>query len=183
MYKEGIDIVGGKPISYIQDYDTGGCKIPQGLYVEKSGYVQIYIRGKHDRIHRVVMEDKFGHIPKDQHVCHGCHNRSCFNLEHLEIGTPLHNSYQKIESGRQRYGEDVPNAKLTEKKVTEILISNKSTRELAALYNVCRATINSIKNGVNWPETYKKVFGHYSEKRIAIRKQKQMLDYSNSNIN
>lgn len=39
-------------------------------------------------VHRSAYEDVHGPIPDGLHIHHRCHNRSCYNVEHLEALTP-----------------------------------------------------------------------------------------------
>ena len=55
------------------------------------GYGQIWYKGKRYDSHRYSYMCFKGIIPKGYLVRHLCHNRSCCNPEHLEVGTHLDN--------------------------------------------------------------------------------------------
>lgn len=67
-------------------------------------------------VHRISYMIYKGDIPMGMQVCHSCDNRSCFNPDHLWIGTQKDNLQDMSRKGRSsKFAE-----KLTEKDVREI---------------------------------------------------------------
>jgi hypothetical protein len=89
-------------------------------------------------------------------VLHKCDNPSCCNPSHLFLGTNLDNSRDKFSKGRQRFlfGNQHPQAKLTEEQVIEILSAYENggitQRELAEKYGVEQTVISGIVLGKTW---------------------------------
>jgi hypothetical protein len=122
-----------------------------------AGYGQINWAGKTFRVHRVsaALFLKFD-ITSKLCVLHKCDNPTCFNPEHLFIGTIKDNVHDSIKKGRSkllRYGEDCGNSKLTEIQVKEIrqkLLRGQNQYSLAREYNVSQHTIWGIKHHKTW---------------------------------
>ena len=125
---------------------------------DKDGYVRIMYNGKHDRLFRVLYQQKYGKIPKGMVIRHKCDHPYCCNIEHLEIGTRLDNVRDMIERGRDVYHKPKPKSfgtkngshKLNEQQVKEIYLSKLGCRELSKLYKVSKTNIFYIKNKKQW---------------------------------
>ena len=83
-----IEWIGGK---------TGG---PYG------GYGHYYVgRGRRDRrkvyVHRIAWEEVNGPIPEGMQVLHRCDNPSCYNVNHLFLGTQADNLADARSKGRR----------------------------------------------------------------------------------
>jgi hypothetical protein len=74
----------------VTENDTG-CLLWGGAMLP-NGYGYIGYKGKSRYVHRVAYELTFGVIPEGLTVDHLCYNRSCVNVEHMELVTPLVNS-------------------------------------------------------------------------------------------
>jgi hypothetical protein len=76
-----------------------GCWEWQGYKSEK-GYGRMYIDGKTRTMHRVAWKIANGEDPGDYLVRHTCDNSSCWNPEHLLLGTHLENMADRGARGR-----------------------------------------------------------------------------------
>lgn len=100
-----------------------------------------------------------GDIPEESPwILHTCDNRLCVNPAHLYAGTPKQNMADMFARGRQQdfskqiRGEDVSNAKLTEKDVREIreLFPETARADLARQYEVTFQAITAIVHWKTW---------------------------------
>lgn len=119
----------------------------------RGGYGQININKRNRQAHRMAYEIAKGEIPAGLCVCHKCDNPPCVNPDHLFLGTNADNMRDKTLKGRQRRGEDVPTAKLTNKTV---LLIRKARRDggkvidIGLQFGVNAACVSSIANGRKW---------------------------------
>lgn len=107
--------------------------------------------------HRLAYERAYGPIPEGMIVRHMCHTPNCINPKHLKLGTHADNMQDKVCANRQRKGESMPNAKLTEVDVKEILALKPIGRspyglveKLSKKYNINRSGIYDIWKGKIW---------------------------------
>lgn len=125
---------------------------------DSDGYVRIRYNGKHDRLFRVLYQQKYRTIPKGMVLRHLCNNTWCVNINHLKIGTQKDNSQDMVNSGRSTkgrsnkklYGENNGCSKLTEKQVKEIYLSKLSYKKLSEIYKVSTTNIFYIKKKKQW---------------------------------
>ena len=116
----------GKEI-VLEEQDNGCIKCLSHC-TDKDGYVRIRYNGKHDRLFRVLYQQKYGKIPKGLVLRHLCNNAWCVNVEHLKVGTHKENMEDMINCGRSLKGKNnfkingIKNGsnKLTEEEVKEI---------------------------------------------------------------
>ena len=142
----------------VLEEQENGCIKCLSHCTDKDGYVRIRYKGKHDRLFRVLYQEKYGQIPKGMVLRHLCNNAWCVNVEHLKVGTQKENCQDTIECGRSLKGkknlkisgERNVNSKLTEKQVKEIYLSKLSLKKLAKIYNVSSTNISNIKNKKQW---------------------------------
>lgn len=133
----------------------GDCKIAPSIQV--NGYGRIWNGSRMVAAHRWAWEQENGPIPKGMYVCHKCDNRSCFNPDHMFLGTPKDNSMDMARKGRTKGG---PNRgcrslaqKLNEWQVVGAMagiLMGKSHRSVSLFYGVHRVTISDIWRGRNW---------------------------------
>lgn len=94
-------------------------------------------------------------LSKNKFLCHKCDNPSCVRPDHMFVGTQKDNMRDCSKKGRLNTltGEGRPNAKLTERDVSQIRKLHKSgvsSSVLLKMYDVRRATIWGIVNRKSW---------------------------------
>jgi hypothetical protein len=122
------------------------------------GYGKIKYKGKPYIAHRLFWIINKGEIPADKYVLHRCDNPSCFNLEHLFIGTNADNVADKVSKNRQYKppkGKDHHRsmAKLTEQQVMEIknlLKRGYSQADIHRDFEIKRQVVSDIALGKTW---------------------------------
>ena len=142
----------------IIEIQENGCWKCLSHCTDKDGYVRIRYNGKHDRLFRVLYQQKYGEIPKGLVLRHLCNNAWCVNVEHLKVGTQKENYQDMIDCGRSPKGkrnlkisgEKNNNHKLSEKQVEEIYLSKLSLKTLSKIYGVSTSNISYIKNKKQW---------------------------------
>jgi len=134
--------------------DENGCLLGTG-YIHSSGYAQS-AKGLAHR-HRWQLENPDISLNSDIHVRHKCKNKSCFAIEHLEIGTARENAKDKIRDGTQLMGENTPFSKISKELAQQIKDSKKvkgkngmTQRERANQYDVSLSIVNHIDHGTRW---------------------------------
>lgn len=138
---------------FSRDIDENGCWNWTGF--KRRGYGSISIQGKNKPVHRVAYELWVEPIPEGMWVCHKCDNPSCFNPQHLFIGTPNDNMQDCIRKGRMNKprGEDHGNCKLTISQVLEIrkLASEGMTHPtIADMFCIGRSGVGRIVRREIW---------------------------------
>lgn len=73
------------------------CLIGKGT--KQDGYVRVNFQGKKWLLHRLAWVLRWGPVPEGLVVRHKCHNRACWNIEHLEIGTQSENILDSVRRG------------------------------------------------------------------------------------
>lgn len=142
----------------IIEVQENGCWKCLSHCTDKDGYVRIRYNCKHDRLFRVLYQQKYGEIPKGLVLRHLCNNAWCVNVEHLKVGTQKENCQDTIDCGRSPKGkrnlkisgERNNNHKLSEKQVKEIYLSKLSLKKLSKMYKVSTSNISYIKRKKQW---------------------------------
>lgn len=139
---------------------TEGCWLWIGELREGYGRFTIRCKGKnkHLRPHRVAYFLEHGPFDYNMLVCHHCDNPVCVNPEHLFLGTDKDNSDDKIKKDRHAYGQRLPQTKLKEADVLEIVRrcknnkwkQNGRTKAVAAEFGICQDNVYAILNGRSW---------------------------------
>lgn len=99
--------------------------------------------------HRLSYEMAHGPIPEGEVVRHRCDNPACVNPDHLLLGTQADNVRDAVKRGSHNSGHEI----LTRDDIPIIrrrLADGELHKDIAADYDVCRATISQIARGANW---------------------------------
>lgn len=118
----------------------------------KDGYGLIRDRKKMVLTHRLSWTMAYGAIPDGMLVLHHCDNPPCVNPSHLFIGTDADNASDRDSKGRRKplIGEMNGRAKLRELDVRSIRNDVRSTKEIAASYNISIPLVQKIRHGDIW---------------------------------
>ena len=129
--------------------DTTGCLLYTG-YLDVNGYG--WTRRNFAHRHRWQLENPEVPLTPDIQVRHKCPNKSCFEIEHLEIGSALDNARDKKRDGTQPTGENHPRAKLTKENAKKIKDNyDDETRQVRAdRYDISGQTVYDIDRGITW---------------------------------
>ena len=142
-----------------------GCWNYIGLRSKGYGKMGFTVRGKMKRLyaHRIAAWLWLGiELNDSRQVCHKCDNPSCFNPEHLFLGTNRDNHIDAVEKGRkvapahtlQPNGSLCPNSKLTAEQVLEIrrlfAAGGHSFNGLGRQFSVTGTTIRAIVRRKFW---------------------------------
>lgn len=130
------------------------CKIWGGLRRE-FGHGRISINNKFVDVHRAAWEAERGPIPAGLdclHNCPGGDNPSCWNVDHLWLGTQADNNADRDRKGRHvaLQGERHGCAKLTEAQVIAIASDERRAPTVAAAYGVSEGTVYKIRSRKAW---------------------------------
>ena len=112
-----------------------------------AGYGVIYFEGLNQYAHRISVKLSNREIPTDMYICHTCDNPSCVNPVHLFVGTPHENALDKVSKKRHTFGQNHPNAKLSDEnvlKIRELADTGVTQMQIAKLYNVDASHISRI---------------------------------------
>jgi len=134
-----------------------GCWIWTGG-LTAAGYAKCKIRGTRQiaLVHRLCLAAKLNRsIAKGMEGLHSCDTPACVNPEHCFEGTHTQNMTEMRQRGRanDRWGENVPGAKLTVRQVAQIRVlfrQGKTNRELASMFDVGRTCISNIRTSTKW---------------------------------
>ena len=152
--------------------EKSGCWIWLGTKNEY-GYGRINRGNKKLYAHRVAYNLANSVILQTKEIVrHICHNTSCINPDHLEIGTQKDNIDDKVKANRQHKGEKSPSSKLTENKVIELRkrywINRESISDLANESKVKVSTLHECLQSKTW-----KHIPNFIRPRKNLNKNKQ----------
>ena len=143
---------------YTKDYDvnidTGEVKAPSGTAgtINSKGYRVLTIRGKVVRTHQIIAHRVFGAACIGKQVNHKDGDKLNNASSNLELVTLADNMKHAQENGLYlgNTGEQSPNSKLTEDKVSYIRSSGKVSTELARELGVSPRTIRGVRKRETW---------------------------------
>jgi hypothetical protein len=128
----------------IRKYD---CLIWTGKK-SSDGYGVVRYQRKQFLLHRLIWQGVNGPIAEGKLILHKCDTPSCFNPNHLFIGTYLDNNRDRMNKGRSAIGERSGRWKLTDLQVIEIRrlynTGEYTTIELGYRFNVSNHQISMI---------------------------------------
>ena len=129
----------------------------RSLYKRPKLYVSVNIGGgrprKTNQVHRLVAEAFHGPCPKGMECAHQNGDSHDNRAENLRWTTPLENARQRDEHGTQLRGEQLPQTKLTAKKVLEIRKrreSGETFKKIARDYGLRPETVFYAVKGTSW---------------------------------
>lgn len=122
-----------------------------------TGYAQIYWEGRPHTASRIMCLLAHGDAPDGKpEVAHSCGNRKCVNPRHLRHASWAENSADKIDHGRENYGERNGQAKLTLDKARAIIglyQTGKYTQsQIGRMFGVRDTAVCRIVNGKRWKQ-------------------------------
>ena len=125
---------------------------------DRNGYGRIKYKNRGYAAHRLFWIIKNGELTSEQHILHHCDNPSCFNLEHLFVGSNSDNVADKVFKNRQYHppkGKDHHRsmAKLSETQVMEIknlLNRGYSQADIHRDFKISRGVVSDIALGKTW---------------------------------
>jgi hypothetical protein len=119
-----------------------------------AGYGLFNLNSKMVLAHRLSLGLKLGRtISPGLYAIHSCDNPICVNPAHLREGTQAENMTDKVERGRQLWGEKHGRAKLTEadvRQIFELRATGLTQLEIAAEVGVDRSQVGCILRGDRW---------------------------------
>ena len=128
-------------------YDDGDCLINPYIQLGTGNYPLVYWRGHTAKLAKMVLVWFRGYRKKPFVMRHTCHNRLCFNPEHLIWGTSSDNSRNMLL--RHRHNRQ----KLSADEAVEMYRRRKDGETLTALaseYGVCVSQVCRIGYGKSW---------------------------------
>ena len=104
---------------------------------------------KNRYLHQLSYEAHFKKIPHGMVIRHKCDNPSCFNPDHLILGTKKDNTKDMIKRGRASNWDDRNGKrfKLSQKQYEDIMESSESSYTLSKKYPVSSVQIRRLKSG------------------------------------
>jgi hypothetical protein len=145
---------------------------PQGCwewqrYKNKEGYGRLNVSGRTVLAHRLALLGEEG-VRNPLQVMHLCHNPSCINPSHLELGTGAENVRQSQVDGRLGVTLEEADVKL----IYRALEGGATTTNLAQQFGVARQTIGDIRSGRRWAHLYDLYEGPTGPRRKLTKTQR-----------
>ena len=110
-------------------------------YIGPTGYGRKWHQGKMKLAHRVAWEEAFGEIPKGLVIDHLCRNRSCVNVDHMELVTPKENVLRGVGPSAKNKCKDVcPNGHPYTG--DNLIVSRKGFRSCRICQNIYRRNVD-----------------------------------------
>lgn len=127
--------------------ESGECWLWTEGLKSHDGYGEVWFQQSKNATHRLSYElihDVL--LQSDEWILHTCDTPGCVRPEHLFVGSHQDNMSDMVSKGRQAYGENHGQCKLTDKQVLEIRFKSVffTQRVLAKEYDVSLTQINHI---------------------------------------
>lgn len=123
------------------------CILWTGYICKKSGYGQVKLQGVTKYVHRLEWERFNGPIPEGLVVRHSCDVRHCRNIEHLSLGTYQDNSDDCTSRGRQARSDKLPQTKLSDEQVEQLIAATGRQVDIAKMFGVSQSLVSQLKSG------------------------------------
>ena len=140
----------------VRGESTDACWVWTGSKSSK-GYGNFNVNRSTQSSHRISYRLHVGEIGEGLIICHTCDNPACVNPDHLFTGTHLDNVTDKMDKGRDRYGNQkgIANAssRLSEEDVRYIVTLLPSMTNVAIsklIGKVTHASVSLIRRGKSW---------------------------------
>ena len=117
------------------------------------GYGRIGWQGETTRVHKLAWTFVNGEVPQGMHLLHlpvVCHNPSCFNPNHLRLGTHAENVRDRVADGTSNRGERSGTSVLSENDVLIIRDDERSARIIAKEFGISRGHVTAIRRRERW---------------------------------
>jgi hypothetical protein len=132
--------------SYGTRDERTGCLLWQGASRTGYGVVRMPGHAQPVALHRLMLERKLGRqLEGGECALHRCDTPSCYEPDHLFLGTAADNNADTVRKGRARR-----RVKLTDAQVREIRVKlalGYTQTEIGAAYGVTHACVSHIKLG------------------------------------
>jgi HNH endonuclease len=137
---------------------VSGTMIKLTPTTRKDGYLKVNLSkgGKKKAtlyVHKLIAEAFLGRCPPGQMCRHIDDDRNNCRLDNLAYGSPQQNSEDAVKNGRIKRGQGLPQAKLTEAQVHQIVELSEAgvaRREIAARFSVKPKAVSDILSGRSW---------------------------------
>lgn len=132
--------------------DSSGCWIYTGGK-NHSGYGRVSMANeRHARTHRIMFEHVNGPVDSKMDVCHKCDVPSCFNPDHLFLGTRKDNMKDAKLKGRTASCEKHWKTKLSNEDINEIkkLSGKISQNKIGKKFGVSQFLVSTVIAGNHW---------------------------------
>ena len=129
----------------------GAAGAPVGYVDPRQGYVRIGMtRDGHQYAHRLIYTACNGPIPPGYHIDHRNGLKADNRIVNLDAVTHAENMARAFVRGSAKFGEAMPNARLSAAIVREIRKSDIPTREWARRLGVDAKTVRLARRGTTW---------------------------------
>jgi hypothetical protein len=136
--------------------DPHGCWLWPRAKIKPMGYGVLRIgrgAGVLYYLHRLAWELWKGPIPEKLCVLHRCDVASCYNPDHLFLGSRRDNNEDRDSKGRTRKGEKHADSILTVGDVIAMRERHRNgerTCDLAKVFGICRQAVYDVVARRNW---------------------------------
>lgn len=136
--------------SYLQPQENGCINWIGGK--TNTGHGKFWCENRHIMAHRFAWILAGNTIPDKHVIRHKCiRNRTCCNIEHLEIGTQKENMNDRVRDNTLARGEMVGTSKLNKEIVLNIRTRiGESYKNIAEEYGIQEACVYKIIKRINW---------------------------------
>lgn len=149
---EFVRVISERMASKFIPEPNSGCWIWEGA-VNLQGYGKLNFNGRMIAAHRMSFFLSGKDTSGGPNVLHSCDNRVCINPDHLHSGTHRQNNLEMYKRLRRPAGERSHLAKLSTKRVFQILEARSlglSYAKIGSVFDVYAQTAHDICSGKSW---------------------------------